>query len=98
MYLLYNEPILEGVHKMEATTSFGVAALGNICISLVCIFLTWRVLLHIRVEKWLRVPNAGYVRALLLLLSIAIGHQVASFFIDYIEWTRLITQTLFGAK
>lgn len=75
--------------------TLGVSALINLCISLVCIVFAWRVLWNVKLEKWLRVPNPSQARALLILLSIAIGHQVARFLIDYLDWSRLIGQTLF---
>lgn len=80
---------------MDATNSIGIAAIINTSISLACIVFSWWVLINIKLEKWLHSTNPNYVRMLVILLSIAIGHQVASFLINYLEWSRLIGQTFF---
>jgi len=77
---------------MEGATSIGINALINICLSLLCIVFSWQVLIHFRFEEWMRVKKPIYAKLLLIILSIVVGHQLAMFFIDYLGWSRLISQ------
>lgn len=77
---------------MDGATAFGFHALMNICLSLICIIFCWRVLINVRFEDWLRVKKPIHARLLLILLSIVFGHQLATFFIDYLGWSRLLSQ------
>lgn len=77
---------------MDGATSLAVNALINICFSLICIVFSWRILINIRFEEWMRIKKPIYTKLLLILLSIALGHQLATFFIDYLGWSRLISQ------
>lgn len=77
---------------MDGATTFGLNALLNICLSLACIAFSLRVLINLRIEKWLRVKKPAQARMLLILLSIVLGHQLATFFIDYLGWFRLFSQ------
>jgi uncharacterized integral membrane protein (TIGR02327 family) len=77
---------------MDGAAALGANALLNICLSLVCIIFSLRVLRNIQFEKWLRVKTPEQARFLLVLLSIALGHQLATFFIDYLGWFRLAGQ------
>jgi|GEM_PF-878651 len=77
---------------MEGATSIGVNALINICLSLLCIVFSWQILINFRFEEWMRVKKPIYAKLLLIMLSIVLGHQLAMFFIDYLGWSRLISQ------
>ncbi|SHE96567.1 conserved hypothetical integral membrane protein [Seinonella peptonophila] len=77
---------------MEGTTAFGVNALINLFLSLICIVVSWRILMFVRIEELLRVKRPGYAKALMILLSVVMGHMLANFFIDYLSWTRQISQ------
>lgn len=77
---------------MDGATSIGINALINICLSLLCIVFSWQVLIQFRFEEWMRVKKPIYVKLLMVLLSIVVGHQLAMFFIDYLGWSRLISQ------
>lgn len=77
---------------MDGATVLGMNALINIGLSLICIVFSWRVLINIRLEDWLRVKKPVHAKLLLILLSIVFGHQLATFFIDYLGWSRLVSQ------
>lgn len=77
---------------MEGTSAFGINALINLSLSLISIVICWRVLLNVKIENWLRIRTPAIVRAVLILFSVILGHLLASFFIDYLTWTRQISQ------
>jgi uncharacterized membrane protein YwzB len=80
---------------MEQTTSLGVSALTNISLSLICILFTGWVLLRIRIDKVLNIKQQGFAFLITVILAIAIGHQLALFFIQYLDWSRTVGQFLF---
>jgi uncharacterized integral membrane protein (TIGR02327 family) len=69
----------------------GIDALINIIISLFSIILCWRVLLTVRIEEIMRIKKKVQARALMVLLSIVLGHQLARFIIDYLFWSRMLS-------
>lgn len=75
---------------MEGANIFGIYSLINTCLSLICIVVCWWVLSGVHVEKMFRTNQVVRARALLIILSIVLGHLLASFFIDYLEWSRSI--------
>ncbi|WP_165875787.1 DUF1146 family protein [Hazenella coriacea] len=75
---------------MGGANIFGVYALINTCLSLLCMVVCWWVLSGIRIEKIFRTQHTVRARALLIILSIVLGHLLASFFIDYLDWSRSI--------
>ncbi|PTX62530.1 putative integral membrane protein (TIGR02327 family) [Melghirimyces profundicolus] len=80
---------------MDGATGFAVSSLINILLSLACIALSWWVLLNLRLDLFLRDPKGVQAKVLYILLSIIFGHNLASFLIDYMGWSRMIGQ-LFG--
>lgn len=80
---------------MEQATSLGVTSLVNIILSLASIAFTWWILLRVRVEVILKIKEQWLAFMVMMILSIVIGHQLALFFIDYLGWSRLISQVFF---
>jgi uncharacterized integral membrane protein (TIGR02327 family) len=75
---------------MDGTTHLGVVALINIILSLCSIVFCWSIISNLRLEQWMKSLKASQSRILILILSIVLGHQLATFFIDYLGWSRLI--------
>jgi uncharacterized integral membrane protein (TIGR02327 family) len=75
---------------MDGATSFGVTALVNTFLSLMCIGLSWWVLMNVRLDAFLREPDGIQAKALYIILSIVLGHGLAAFLIDYTGWSRMI--------
>lgn len=75
----------------EATTSIGISALLNMVLSIVLIAVSWWALQTFKFDLFIRDINSSQSKMLQILLSIAIGHSVARFFVDYMQWTQLIT-------
>ncbi|SMO67096.1 DUF1146 family protein [Melghirimyces algeriensis] len=80
---------------MDGATGFAVTALVNILLSLVSIALSWWVLQNIRLDLFLRDPKSIQAKVLYVLLSIILGHGLATFLIDYMGWSRMVG-SLFG--
>jgi uncharacterized membrane protein YwzB len=80
---------------MEQVTSLGVSSLVNIILSLACITFTWWVLLQVRIEAILKIKEPLFAFIVMMILSIVIGHQLALFFINYLDWSRLVGQVFF---
>lgn len=76
---------------MDSTMHLGINALVNLLISMVCIVFCWRILLNVRIEQLLRVKTPALARGLLLLLSVVLGHNLATFFINYLQWSSLLS-------
>ncbi|GGE05118.1 hypothetical protein GCM10011571_02730 [Marinithermofilum abyssi] len=75
---------------MDGATSFGVTALVNTFLSLLCIGLSWWVLMNVRLDAFLRDPDGIQAKALYIILSIVLGHGLATFLIDYTGWSRMV--------
>lgn len=80
---------------MEQATNLGVSALVNIILSLTLIAFTWWVLLRVRIEAILKIKEPWFAFIVMVMLSITIGHQLAMFFINYLDWSKLIGQVFF---
>lgn len=68
----------------------GLQAILGIVSHMFFILLTFWSLKGLRMENWLKKNHIGQARVLYLFLSIAIGYQVSSFFMEFI----LISQNL----
>lgn len=62
----------------------------NIVIQLIILVVTWWALQAFKIDLFLKNPNGPQAKALLILLTIAIGSLVGSFFINYLEWSSWI--------
>ncbi|OES44905.1 DUF1146 family protein [Domibacillus iocasae] len=68
--------------------SFGQEALISMILSLFCIGLSFWALQSLRLDQLFRKNHVAQARMLYLLLSIAIGSAVSSFFLNYLQWAR----------
>ncbi|SFS34201.1 DUF1146 family protein [Marininema halotolerans] len=75
---------------MDGATGFAMTALVNIVISLACIAFCWWMLQNIRLDVFMRESQGAKGKALLVVLSIVLGHGLAVFIIDYTSWSRLL--------
>jgi len=50
--------------------------------------ITWWALQALNIEKLIKPGKVVQARALLLLLTIALGSMVSSFFLDYLLWSQ----------
>lgn len=83
----------EGVHEMaDGVTSLGVTALINIILTLICIVFSWWILTNIRLDAWMRETEGIQAKALPVFLSIVLGHGLATFLIDYMSWSKMLSQ------
>lgn len=80
---------------MEGTAGLAINALVNILLSLLCIAISWWVLLNVRLDLFLRDPRNAQAKGLRVVLAIVLGHGLATFLIDYSGWSRMIS-LLFG--
>ncbi|GEN34424.1 DUF1146 family protein [Aneurinibacillus danicus] len=69
-----------------------IAGIINILLSLVFIALSFWALQAFRFDLFVSNPKGPQSKLLQILLSIVIGHNVASFFADYFGWTQLLRQ------
>ncbi|MCD1260878.1 DUF1146 domain-containing protein [Paenibacillus athensensis] len=67
--------------------SASLMAIANIAIYLLCIALAWWSLQEFRFDVLLKRPKSAPAKMLQILLSIALGHLVASFFIQYLGFS-----------
>lgn len=71
--------------------SFGQEALISMVLSLFCIGLSFWSLQSLRLDQLFRKNQVARARMLYLLLSIAIGSAVSSFFLNYLQWARQLS-------
>lgn len=76
---------MDYVNQMKA--SMGMNGLLNIVIVLICIGLSWWALQELQLDKMLKRPRSAQGKMLQVLLSVALGYQVAKFIIDYFQWS-----------
>lgn len=74
----------------QMNTSMGLNGLLNIFIVLLCIAVSWWALQELQLEKMLKKPKSVQSKVLQILLSVALGYQIAKFFIDYFFWSSLL--------
>lgn len=73
---------------------FGIQGLLGIVLNLIFIVVSWYALQSFKIDLFVKHVNGVQTKLLLILLSIFIGHGVASFFIDYLTWS-LMLKTIF---
>ncbi|RUS49189.1 DUF1146 family protein [Cohnella sp. AR92] len=77
--------------------SVGWNGLFSMFVTLGLIVVTWVLLRELRWEKLLKHPLSPGAQLLKLILAIAIGRQLASFVLDYWDWTSSL-KWLFGSN
>jgi uncharacterized membrane protein YwzB len=70
--------------------SMALDSLMNICIVVICIGFAWWGLQQIRFDLFLKRPKSPPAIFLQILLSIALGSEVARFIIEYFNWSTLL--------
>lgn len=70
--------------------TFGQQAIIFIIVQLLFLFVTWWALQTFKFDLFLKKPNSPQAKALLILVTIAIGSTVANFFLDYLDWASRI--------
>ncbi|RXT04381.1 DUF1146 family protein [Ammoniphilus sp. CFH 90114] len=70
----------------------GSTGLINIFLSLIFISISWWAIQCFRLDLFVKDYKSAQVKALQILLSIALGHGVARFFMDYLGWSMMLKQ------
>ncbi|MDQ0339435.1 putative integral membrane protein (TIGR02327 family) [Caldalkalibacillus uzonensis] len=73
---------------METPTFLGVQALINMILTLALITVSWWALQCIKLDLFVRDINGPQAKILQVAVAIALGYLLASFFIDYMQWTN----------
>lgn len=73
-----------------AGSTLGVTAIFNMLLTLVLIFFSWWALQAFKFDLFIRNVNSPQAKILQLLLAVFIGHGVANFFIQYLNWTTML--------
>lgn len=68
--------------------SIGQEALISILSHIVCIILTWKVMLAINFEPIIRKGREVETRVFLLFIAIVIGSGVSRFLLDILKWSQ----------
>ncbi|MBN9655274.1 DUF1146 domain-containing protein [Halobacillus litoralis] len=67
---------------------FAEEAILSMTSHLIFIIITWRVLQSINFDAFFRKNKVFEARALLILVTIALGTTVSNFFLDFIKWSN----------
>lgn len=70
--------------------SMGMTSLVSIAVTLICIGLSWWALQQFRFDLFLKQPKSAPAKMLQVLLSVALGYEIARFTLDYFNWSRLL--------
>ncbi len=70
----------------------GFTGVFNIVITVLCIWTAWWALQGFRFDVFMRNPKGRQAKVLLIMISIIIGYMVASFIIDYLQWSLLLKE------
>ncbi|ALS24512.1 MULTISPECIES: DUF1146 family protein [Paenibacillus] len=76
---------MDYLNQMNAT--MGLKGLLNIVVVLVFIAVSWWALQELKLESIFKRPKTAQAKLLQILLSVALGYQIARFIIDYLEWS-----------
>lgn len=68
--------------------SIGQLALISMMSHLFFIYLTWRVMISLNIEPFVRKGHVKEAKVLLVLLTIAIGTGASHFFLDILRWSQ----------
>lgn len=71
---------------------FGATGLINILLSLVFITLSWWAVQSFRLDLFVKDYKSPQAKVLQILVSVALGHSVAKFFMDYLGWSLMLKQ------
>jgi uncharacterized integral membrane protein (TIGR02327 family) len=71
--------------QLPGLSGTAYTAILYIGIYLLCIALSWWALQEFRYDLFLKKPRSAAAKLLQILLSIALGHLVASFFVQYLN-------------
>lgn len=74
----------------ERMPDYGQLALISMLVNLGFMVITWWSLQALNIEKWIKTGKVIQARALLILLTIAIGSMVSNFFLDYLLWAQAL--------
>lgn len=70
--------------------SMGMTSLVSIAVALVCIGLSWWALQQFRFDLFVKQPKSAPAKMLQVLLSVALGYEIARFILDYFNWSRML--------
>ncbi|WP_226581400.1 DUF1146 family protein [Halobacillus litoralis] len=67
---------------------FAEEAVLSMTSHLIFIIITWRVLQSVNFDAFLRKNRVFEARALLIMITIALGTTVSNFFLDFLSWSN----------
>ncbi|CDQ18840.1 conserved hypothetical integral membrane protein [Halobacillus karajensis] len=67
---------------------FAEEAILSMTSHLIFIIITWRVLQSVNFDAFFRKNRVFEARALLIMVTIALGTTVSNFFLDFIKWSN----------
>lgn len=74
----------------QVSSITAVSALTAIVVCLICIVLAFWALQNLKLDLFIRHPNAPQGKLLQLLLAIVLGKFVADFVIEYLSYTHML--------
>jgi uncharacterized membrane protein YwzB len=70
--------------------NLGIEGMIQLTVTLLLILVTWRALRNMKVEQLFQIPSPIEARIIRLFIAILVGHGVARFFFDYLNWTSML--------
>lgn len=76
----------------SVSLGFGLTAAINIILTLIGIAVSWWALQCVRIDLFLSDPKGARAKALMIIVSVVLGHGIARFLSDYAGWSQMLTQ------
>lgn len=70
--------------------SFGQQAIVHIIVHITFIAITWWALQALKFELFVKNAQSAQAKTLMILLTIAIANLVSTFFLDYLNWSKML--------
>lgn len=68
-----------------------MTGMASIAVVVLCIGISWWALQQFRFDLFLKQPRSAPAKLLQVLVSVALGYEIARFLLDYFNWSRLLT-------
>lgn len=68
----------------------GQQALLNLMVNIPFLIIVWWALQAFRFEFFLKEPKGARAKALMIVITIALAHLISNFFLDYLNWSKML--------
>jgi len=78
------------MNASQMAAQVGIDGLLSIVVALLSITFAWYVIQGLKLDFIVKHPRGPQAKMLQVLLAIVLGHGLARFVLDYLDWTRML--------